>query len=616
MSKRTVVCDIEANGLLHNATCIWCICAKDFDTGEMFFWGPDELHDFSSFADDVHHWIGHNFIAYDLRMLKKFLNIKIKPLRVTDTLLLSRLQEYSKSGGHSLANWGKFFNYPKVVHEDWTQYSPEMKTRCETDVELNYKVACYLKSRGVEKGSKESSQIEHLVQNLLQNQTELGFALDTTKAYQLFAMFHNKTNRLEREIKEEFKQKAVLIDERVPKYKKDGSLSRVGLSMYEDYTVVAGPFSYIKWEEFNLKSPSQKVSRLSPWWKPTVRTKGYRKLKDKVKEKKLTQEEADIKAESMWQICEENLATISDEAPQSLKKLGEYAMYSSRYKEVEGWLDALGEDDRVHGEVSSVGSITHRMSHRNPNTANIPGSASPYGKECRSCFTVKDPINYRLLGVDASGIQLRVLAHYMNDPDYTLSVVSGDIHTKNLEAMGIDKGEWNEHDKQWSGRNIAKTFIYAWLLGAGDEKVGHICGGDSAFGRRVKDQFLSALPSLAALKTRASDAAKTGGLVGLDGRIIEIKSAHFALSAYLQGAESCVMKWAMIDWQLEVRRLKLDAKQVAIVHDEFQIEVHKDQADIVGKTVVNSIIKAGTHFKMNCPMDGEYKIGLNWSETH
>ena len=182
--------------------------------------------------------------------------------------------------------------------------------------------------------------------------------------------------------------------------------------------------------------------------------------------------------------------------------------------------------------------------------------------------------------------------------------------------MGIDKGIWDEHKQQWSARAIAKTFIYAWLLGAGDEKVGLICGGDSTWGRQVKDKFLSALPSLAALKQRAAEAARLGRLVGLDGRKIELKSAHFALSAYLQGAESCVMKYAMILWHKRVQDLGLDAKQVAVVHDEFQVEVRREHAEQVGKIIVQSIRDAGEYFNLNCPMDGEYKIGNNWLDTH
>ena len=617
MSKRTVICDIEADGLLSTVTQIWCIVCKDYNTGEIFTWTPDTLHEFNEFVLTVDQWIGHNFIAYDAKVIKKLLGLKIKPSRITDTLLVSRLQSYSRQGGHSLAAWGHRLQYPKLEYKDFSEYSEEMLEYCINDVELTYKVACYLKLEGKGLGSEKASKIEHYSQYLLEEQSEYGFALDVRKAHQLFVMFHNKANELEREVLAEIKPKVKFIKQITPKYTKQGVLSKVGLRMYGDqYINIGGCFSLVEWQDFALKSPKQKVERLEPYWKPTVRTKGYRKLTQKLKDKEITKEQFKDKQKYMWQLCEENFNTISDEAPQSLKKLGDYAMYISRYKEVEGWLDALGNDNRVHGNVFSIGAITHRMAHNSPNMANIPGISSPFGKECRECYTVSNPDTHVLLGCDASGIQLRILAHYMNDKDYTKEVVEGDIHSKNLEAMGIDKGVYNEDTGKWSARDIAKTFIYAWLLGAGDEKVGLICGGDSAFGRGVKDQFLSALPSLAKLKLKAADAAKSGRLTGLDGRKIELKSAHFALSAYLQGAESCIMKYAMLLWHKRVQEKHLDARQVAVVHDEFQVEVRKEHADEVGTIIVEAIQDAGKYFKLNCPMDGEYKIGTNWYETH
>ena len=113
MSHRTVVCDIEADGLLPNVNSIWCIVCKDYDSGEIHSWTPDTLDDFAKFAEDVRLWIGHNFIAYDLQVIKKVLGISIRPSRVRDTLLISRLQKYNRTAGHSLAAWGKYLNHPK-----------------------------------------------------------------------------------------------------------------------------------------------------------------------------------------------------------------------------------------------------------------------------------------------------------------------------------------------------------------------------------------------------------------------------------------------------------------------------------------------------------------------
>jgi DNA polymerase-1 len=618
MPKRTVVCDIETDGLLSNATQIWCIVCKDWDSGEIFSWIPEDIMDFPAWAEDnVHHWIGHNFVGYDLRVLKKIMGLRIRPSRVTDTLLLSRLYDITLKGGHSLENWGKILNYPKLPFKDFSEYNDKMLEYCINDVELTYKVAVALKFGG-EANDIEAVTIEHRSQYIVDSQCEFGFALDVPKAHKLLAHLKSKATQLEETILAVAPPLPVPLQVIEPRYTKDGNLSKVNLKFMgtTDYTNVAGPFTRLKWEEFNLNSPKQKVKRLSPYWSPVIRTKGYRKLLDKQRDKTITQEEFNDKARYTWQLCEENLETINDDAPEELKLLGKYAVVSARAKEVEGWFDALGTDDRVHGTVFSIGAVTHRMSHNSPNMANIPAIGSAYGEVCRSCFTIGDPETHTLLGCDASGIQLRILAHYMDDDDYSHEVVNGDIHTKNLEAMGIDKGEWNDDKGQWTARDTAKTFIYAWLLGAGDEKVGLITGGTPADGRRVKETFLSSLPALARLKQNAASSARLGRLVGLDGRYIPIKSEHFALSCYLQGGESCVMKYAMLLWHEWIRKRKLDARQVAVVHDEFQIEVRKEHADEVGELVKQSIITAGQHFKLNVPMDAEYRTGENWAQTH
>jgi len=193
----------------------------------------------------------------------------------------------------------------------------------------------------------------------------------------------------------------------------------------------------------------------------------------------------------------------------------------------------------------------------------------------------------------------------MNDPDYIKEVVDGDIHTKNQKAASLKT------------RDLAKTFIYAWLMGAGSERIGRIIGGTPKDGKATTDRFLNNTPALAEFKLhQIAGAARNGGLVGFDGRWIWIKSEHFGMSVYLQGGESCVMKWAMLDWHRKARQAELDFKQVAVVHDEFQTEVLREHADQLGEIQCQSIRDAGKFFKLNCPMDGEYRIGNNWQETH
>jgi DNA polymerase-1 len=192
----------------------------------------------------------------------------------------------------------------------------------------------------------------------------------------------------------------------------------------------------------------------------------------------------------------------------------------------------------------------------------------------------------------------------MNDPEYTKTLLEGDIHTFNKEALG-------EFCKD---RPTAKTFIYAWLLGAGQAKVAMILGCTVKQAGVAMDNFLRSIPALKELKRKAAMAAQRGYLVGLDGRRIKIESEHKSLSVYLQGGETIIMRMANYLWFTNASNIKF--KQVVWVHDEWQTEVEEDRAEELGKLQVQSIRDTGEYFNLNCPLDGEYKVGNNWAETH
>ena len=259
-------------------------------------------------------------------------------------------------------------------------------------------------------------------------------------------------------------------------------------------------------------------------------------------------------------------------------------------------------DNRVHGAVISTGAITGRMTHRNPNMAQVPAVYSPYGKECRACWIVAE--GYKLVGVDASGLELRMLAHYMSDKEYINEIINGDIHTTNRKFARL------------KSRDEAKTFIYALIYGAGDEKIGSIIEGNRRDGKRLREQFLNSLPTLKSLKTRVDRAASKGFLKGLDGRKIFLRHKHAALNTLLQGGGAIVMKKALVLLNDKLKTCNIDFKFVANIHDEWQIEVKDSQANQAGQLAVQSIQDAGEYFNMRCPLDGEFKVGDNWSETH
>jgi DNA polymerase I-like protein with 3'-5' exonuclease and polymerase domains len=214
------------------------------------------------------------------------------------------------------------------------------------------------------------------------------------------------------------------------------------------------------------------------------------------------------------------------------------------------------------------------------------------------------PEGKKLVGFDASGLELRMLAHYMKDEDYTNEIINGDIHTTNQRLAGLES------------RNQAKTFIYALLYGAGDEKLGSVAGGGRKSGKNLRESFLHNLPSFAALKERVSNASARGYLTGLDGRRLLVRSEHSALNTLLQAAGAIVMKKALVILDDYAKLWKLDYKIIGNIHDEVQTEVAEKDAEKFGWLAVECLKAAGIEFNLRCPLDGEYKVGTTWAETH
>jgi len=267
-------------------------------------------------------------------------------------------------------------------------------------------------------------------------------------------------------------------------------------------------------------------------------------------------------------------------------------------------LDAADSEDMVHGKVRTMGAITGRMTHSDPNMANVVSSRKPYGEASRACWTVKDKENYRLVGMDAKGLELRMLAHYMNDKAFTAAVVDGDPHTMNQKAAGLPT------------RDAAKTFIYALCYGAGSGKIGEIVNGNAKAGEKLKQTFFKNMPKLGKLIIQAQKYAERGYIRGIDGRRLIVRYSHASLNTLLQGAGAiCCKQWSILLDQ-EIRRLKLDAQLVNTIHDEQQYQCHKKDVDKLCEIADTTMQKVGEGFKMNIILNATAKVGLSWAETH
>ena len=576
-TNRTIIIDIETNSI-ENVSMIWCVVCLDIRTQEYKVF--TDKKDFNKYLDYDDILIAHNGIEFDFPILNRLWDADIKLANVKDTLVMSRLFNPDREGGHSLHNWGKLFNFQKLEHKDFTKFSEEMTVYCKRDVALTRKLYHYLLDEGRE-FSKASIRLEHKIAHIIHKQRTHGFYLDRSKAIQLFSETKRKARLIEEEIKQHFKPRPKFIKEIKPKYKKDGKLSRVNLRDMENPDIVCGPFSKFEYREFNLASPKQIIERLNECnWKPKVFTpKGSPK------------------------ICEENLETVPEDAPESARKLSEWKMLETRWKTVEAWLENLDQNNRVHGTVYTMGAITGRMTHSNPNMANVVSVDKPYGKECRECWCVPNDA-YRIVGMDAKGLELRMLAHYMKDEVYMDVVLNGDPHTINMKAAGL------------STRADSKRFIYAFLYGAGVEKLGSVVGGTAKDGARLKRDFLKNIPALDNLIKKVQTMAERGSIQGLDGRRILIRHQHAALNTLLQGAGAISCKQWSVCMDEYIRKNKLRANLVNTIHDEMQYEVHKDDVDMMLKGADLTMQEAGSILRVRLPLNADAKVGRNWAETH
>jgi DNA polymerase I len=581
---------------------IWCCFTYDETNGHLCHTAADTLTPLIANSETV---IAHNLIGFDGPVLRKCWGVKIPAKKAKDTLILSRLYNPNIDGGHSLKAWGERAGEKKIDYEDrWKETGlegncydnpslPLMFEYCQQDVAVLVKVERLIdKMLDQEKFSQECRKLEHDVSIIVYNQHEHGFKLDIPKAQGLLATLSGKMVDIENQLQTIFPP--TIEEMKKPAYWLLGSyqaetktelkqvLKEAGLKPSLADDAVAGPMK-TKSIPFNPGSRQQIAERLQGLGAKFSKTtdKGSIIVDEKVLEK--------------------------IDLPEA-KALLEYLMLQKRVAQVSSWLEEVKDDGRVHGRVNTNGAVTGRMTHSSPNMAQVPNSGSLYGPECRELWVV-DKGNV-LVGADASGLELRMLAHYMKDEGYVKTVCEGsskdgtDVHTVNQKAASLQT------------RDQAKTFIYAFLYGAGPAKIGSIVGGSSTAGQKLITSFLEGTPALKRLRDKVALVASKGYVPGLDGRKIWVRSEHAALNSLLQGAGAIVMKKALVLLSNHLRKHKIVHGFCANVHDEIQIETRAEFAETVGKFAVQSIEEAGHHFNLFCPVTGEYKCGNTWRDTH
>lgn len=619
--------DIESDGLLDTITRVWIIVCIDLDTKEIFEYLEGDIGWQSKF-NDATLLVGHNIIGYDIPALSKVFGWKpSKTTNFHDTMLMSQSQNYKrfKNGRHRLEDWGEFLGYPKVVHEDWTQYSPEMRIRCVEDVKLNLKAYDYLilelKQLIAKTPSfRQSLRNEHATAIFTSRAEQRGWLFNKEAAIPLLKEMEVEMAATEAIIVPKLKMRTVAVDAKVTlkeypwkecKWIKNGNYNASVANWFfipaetgqDEDRLVEGPYSRIEFFKPDMSNMDDiKAYLYSLGWEPDE----WNKTKTPEGGYKITSPK----------LSEESLLALGDEG----KMINDYTTTKSRHSILKGWLSHLDKDSRLHGGCFTIATPTGRARHSL--LVNTPGADKPWGKQIRSLFMASP--GRKIIGADSSGNQFRALCHYLQNDDYTKLVLEGDVHQDNANILTDILREIEIYNEDQSvSRPTAKPFIYAFLFGAGGEKLSLIVLGklNKTIGNALKSAFVKRVPGLSNLVKKINEIYhKTehrgvAWIPAADGRKIYCDSLHKALNYLLQSFEAISCKAAVAYFMDKMDKEGIPYDPLIWYHDEFQVEVDECYANRTLEIAIEAYRESGKVFNMMI-LDGAGKIGDNWYETH
>ena len=606
-----LVYDIETDGL--DATKIWVLIAHDINTNTTYkFSDHDNLHgtirDGISLLERAELLIGHNIIGFDNRVIDKLYSTALNDKRCHDTFVMSQVLSYKRSHRHGLAGWGEAMGNKKIEYDDWSNYNKDMLKYCIQDVMVNvdiYKRLLTEYSKIYERNPmiKEGLKVEHDVAVFNAKVREQGWKFDSDKAQVTLNRMLSRMSEIERIIEPKLGMKTVMIDKepKTPKFKKNGDYNSHTvrhLSEFLGRTVAPGDthlwpagkeFQRTREEQIDLGSTDLvKDWLLRNGWKP-----------DEYQRKKVGFE---------WVTMGPKLTTTSLTAfgPDG-EMIDEYYTIRSRKSVIEGWL-SKAKDGRLHGNMWTCGTPTFRCRHEV--IVNLPAVSAPWGKELRELLVADDDMV--VVGADSSGNQLRGLCHYVKNDGFTNEVIFGDQHQRNADILGCD-------------RPTAKSYLYAYLFGAGDAKLGQVLTGiaNKSVGAKSKEDFAKGIKGLGELREKldkiwkmSKSATGEGKIPGLDGRTLFVPSEHQALNYLLQGAEGITCKAAVSYAMQKIKEEGLRASPRLFYHDEMAYVTHPDDAERVGQILKDAFKEAPKMFGVTCMDGGDPSFGGSYADVH
>jgi DNA polymerase-1 len=616
MTKKRYVFDIETNGFMPTVNKIWMLVLVNPDTNEVKKYASEDgsinnnlmegLKELST-ADTI---IGHNIIGYDLVVLKHLTGWMPRDTQqIIDTWVMSQCNQYKRDHKHGLEGWGSKLGYPKLSFDSFEAYSEEMLTYCIRDVELNvkvYKVLVEEAKKLIAKNPlyKHGLETEFQFARIEADIQRKGWMFDMAKAQTLLSEINNKLDAIEMVLEPRIGMRCIKTDGKdefkEPAWRKDGcytvaTVKHFNLPQESGRTTrpIEGPYCRISFEQGKVGS----IEVVKDWlysigWVPDE-----------------------------WNVEKIN-GKFVNKSPKitesSLEKLGADAMLVSEYYTVrsrkgilEGWIDAVknSPDNRLHGRMWTIGTPTFRCRHEV--VANLPSVDSVYGKEMRSLL-ICEPGTV-IVGADSAGNQMRGLCHYIGNDDFTNEVINGDVHQRNASALG-------------TSRRLAKPFLYAFLFGGGDGKLGLILTGktDAKTGRSAKEKFENSIPGLKELKdklgtmfdnTTNAFGKENGFIRGLDGRLVFVSSKHQVLNYLLQTAEGITCKAAIVWLRNELNKRGIQHYFALHYHDELVVVVKEEYAEEVAELSIQAFTEAPKDFGVMC-MGGDAHVGTNYAEVH
>ena len=607
------VFDTESDGFRNEATRLWCIAARDLESRQERFFGPDDIEAGLRYLMEADIVVAHNYIGHDLPLITK-LYPWFSPPAYEDSLILSRLYNQDRIGGHSIDAWGERLGQAKPVHEDWTQYSEEMGERCRKDALINCMLLRQLIQESAGGDWRDAIRTEYDAQFLQNDIEDQGFLLDIPAAEALADELSTEISEIEAELYDILPWKIIAGTTYAAPFTKAGKLNHNLVKWFtpEQVAVVSGPLSKVSFEPFNFNSPNQVTDFLySQGWQPNyfnykkAERGGYELHPDGtyvINSPRLPKKDEDqscldtIKGETgkmflRWRVLTHRLGMI-----RRVRKKDGVAL---------GWLNEVRSDKRVEARAIPLGTNTGRYTHRQ--IVNIPSVEAVYGTELRSLLGV--PKGYKLSGTDASGLEARIAGHYTaeyDDGEFARELLEGDVHSKNALAFSSAAGKT-------ISRSPAKTIYYAILYGATARKVATQVGVSLKVGQAMLEAFWEANPALAQVREAAIAHAQMHGWVqGLDGRKIMIRSPHSATNALFQSAGAIVMKNCFNHVLLRAPNWRA----VCTMHDEAQTEVLPEYTDQLEQAWVEAGQWVTTKFGLRVPIEFDTKVGNNYAETH